>query len=153
MKTATNRELLPPQIRNFADFFSKYWQISAELHGFVPFLFLTPLPYQLLFRIFSIFRIPYYYMCFWIYRHKKGTLLAFENSTFGTKRELFRFSLLKMAYPYPLHPCWSPWPRPYNPRHRYTWGCSRICSCRMQQPYWVPHTGVWPCDRGFPELV
>ena len=31
--------------------------------------------------------------------------LTFEKSTFGTKRELFRFSLLKMAYPYPLHPC------------------------------------------------
>ena len=48
MKTATNRELLPPQIGNFCDFISKNWQISVILHHFAAFSTTSPLPYLLL---------------------------------------------------------------------------------------------------------
>ncbi|OYP44669.1 hypothetical protein CIK89_05045 [Prevotella sp. P4-119] len=50
----------------------------------------SPLPYMVQKRCyFGIFENPVYVVISSHHRHKKGTFLTFEKSTFGTKRELF----------------------------------------------------------------
>lgn len=142
MKTATNRELLPPQIGNISDFISKNWQNLLKLHGFDSFLFTSLLPYLLLVLHFCISWNPFRYSTSEAYRHKKGTFLRDEASTFGTKMEHFRFSLPKTACLCLWLPCWFPLPGPYSPQHRCSWDCIRKYSCRRLLPCWAPRTGV-----------
>ena len=95
----------------------------------------TPLPYMLQNRCyFGIFENPVYVVISSHHRHKKGTFLTFEKSTFGTKRELFPPFLTKKAYLCPSYPCLSLLPGPCNPQHRCTWDCSQRCSCHRLQP-------------------
>ena len=59
------------------------------LHSFIYVLIISPLPYLFLKLHFRHVLKSFHYRTSEAYRHKKGTFLRNEASTFGTKMELF----------------------------------------------------------------